>query len=178
MFVWGRASIIENAISAIRTMEKHNPALARKAAVAPPAEGPKGRRSAAAVIHCYVIWRFSPQAELARRFLVDLVGASEQALQASEFHNCPAFAGAVKNFSGKLAAEKVAPGRYRLLGEAERWSGWPGYPGYTTPAIEETVQRAVVPRMFARAVRGEQSAEDAVKQAEAEMKRIFARWAR
>jgi hypothetical protein len=32
--------------------------------------------------------------------------------------------------------------------------------------------------MFARAVRGEQSGEEAARQAEGEMKRIFARWQR
>jgi multiple sugar transport system substrate-binding protein len=44
-------------------------------------------------------------------------------------------------------------------------------------AIDEAVHRFVVPRMFARAARGEQAPEAAVRQAEAELKQLFARWA-
>ena len=41
-FVWGQASIIQNAISAVRSMEKSNPGLAKKVVLAPPAAGPGG----------------------------------------------------------------------------------------------------------------------------------------
>jgi multiple sugar transport system substrate-binding protein len=65
-----------------------------------------------------------------------------------------------------------------VLADAEKWSASPGYPGYWTPGIDESFTTSVIPSMFARAARGEQTPEDSAKQAEAEMRRIFARWTR
>jgi multiple sugar transport system substrate-binding protein len=186
VFVWGRASIIENAISAIRTMEKHNPELAKKVLLAPPAAGPSRRLAGVHVLHCYVLWKFSDKAELAKRFLVDLLAAAGEGFRASEFYNLPCFPRAVPDLPRKLAAGKTgpvrkhAPGappdRYALLAEADRWSAGPGYPGYVTPGVDETVQRGVIPAMFARAARGDMNAEASVRTAEVEMRRIFAKW--
>jgi multiple sugar transport system substrate-binding protein len=187
VFVWGRASIIENGISAIRSMEKHNPELARKVVLASPAAGPVGRLTGAHILHCYVLWKFSDKGDLARRFLVDLVAAAGAGFRASEFYNLPCFPGGVPDLARKLV-EKPGPARrggvrqpgnrYALLAEADRWSACPGHPGYVTPAIDETVQRGVIPAMFARAARGDQSPEASVRTAEVEMRRIFARWSR
>jgi multiple sugar transport system substrate-binding protein len=193
VFVWGRASIIENAISAMRSMEKHNPELALRAALAPAAAGPRARLAAVHVVHCYVVWRFSERAELAKRFLVDLAAAAQDGFRSSEFYNLPSFARAVPDLPRRLLAgakgpgtkgsgpkdpSRQPPGRYALLADAEQWSAAPGHPGYLTPAIDEIVQRSIIPAMFARAARGEQTAEDAVRTAEVEMRRVFSRWTR
>jgi len=187
-FLWGQASIIQNAISAIRSMEKSNPELVRKAALAPPAAGPAARLAATNVLHCYAIWKFSDKAELAKRFLLDLIAAADDGFRASEFYNLPAFPRAVRDLAKKLGGAKTTtpprPGvamptdRYALLAEADRWSVAPGHPGYFTPAIDETLQRGIIPLMFARAARGEQTPEASVRAAEAEMRRIFTRWQR
>ncbi len=185
MFIWGRASIIENAISAMRSMEKHNPELARHAALALPAAGPAARLAGAHVLSCYVVWRSSDKIELAKRFLLDLVAAGPDAFRASEFYNLPTFPGAVPNLE-RLLRERppgpdgaAAPGdRYAVLAGADRWSAVAGHPGYATAAIDDTVQRGVIPTMFARVARGERSAEESVREAEAEMRRIFARRAK
>jgi multiple sugar transport system substrate-binding protein len=185
-FVWGQASIVQNAISAIRSMERSNPLLAAKAVLAPPAAGPAGRLAAANVIHCYVLWKFSDKADLAKRFLIDLVAAAETSFRASEFYNLPCFPKAVPDLARKLgtpqpgSGRKPAPGtpddRYVLLAEAAEWSSNPGHPGYVTPAVDETFQRGIIPAMFARAARGDQSPEASVRTAEVEMRRIYARW--
>ena len=186
-FVWGQASIIQNPISAIRSMEKGNPELARKALLAPAASGPAGRLGPAHVVHCYVIWKFSDKGELARRFLIDFLAAAGESFRASEFYNLPCFPKAVPNLPRMLAAgnggaaKKGAgprPDRYALLADADRWSAAPGHPGYLTPAIDETMGRGVIPAMFARAARREQTPEASVSVAEAEMRRIFGRWNR
>jgi multiple sugar transport system substrate-binding protein len=195
-FLWGQASIIQNAISAIRSMEKSNPELARKAALAPPAAGPAARLAPANVLHCYMLWKSSDKIDLAKRFLLDLVAAGDESFRASEFYNLPAFPRAVHDLARKLGAAKsapaprpgaapparaqvaAAPGRYALLAEAGRWSAAPGYPGHFTPAIDETVQRGIIPLMFARVARGEQSPEASVRAAEVEMRKIFERWQR
>jgi multiple sugar transport system substrate-binding protein len=174
-FVWGRASVIQNAISALRQAEKQSPSVAKSAALARAAAGPAARLMAPNVIHCYVIWKFAENADLARRFLVDLVAAYDDAFQTSEFYNFPAFSKAVRNLRGRLAADRQSPQSYVTLADADTWTVAPGHPGYQSPAIEETRVKSVIPKMFARAARGEQSPRDAVSQAEAEMKRIFAR---
>jgi multiple sugar transport system substrate-binding protein len=187
VFLWGRASIIENGISAIRSMERNNPDLARKVVLGPPAAGPSGRLTGTHVLHCYVVWKFSDKADLAKKFLVDLMAAAEAAFRASEFYNLPSFARAVPDLARKLMGRPSParnPGgdpavdRYALLAGADRWSASPGHPGYVTPAVDETVQRGVIPAMFARAARGEMSAEASVRTADVEMRRIFARWTR
>jgi multiple sugar transport system substrate-binding protein len=187
-FVWGQASIIQNPISAIRSMEKGNPELARKAMLAPAAAGPAGRFGPAHVVHCYVIWKFSDKGDLARRFLIDFLAAAGESLRASEFYNLPCFPRAVHDLPrmigagnggpAKKGASGSPPDRYGLLADAERWSSAPGHPGYFTPAIDETIGRGVIPAMFARAARREQTPEASVRAAEAEMRRIFGRWSR
>ena len=175
-FVWGRVSIIQNAISAIRQAEKQSPSVARKSALARAAAGPAARLAAPNLVHVYVIWKFAENADLARRFLVDLVAAYDDAFLASEFYNLPAFSRAVTNLRGKLAADRQSPQSYLMLADAETWTVSPGHPGYFSPAIEETLSKGVIPKMFARAARGEQSPAESVRQAEAEMQRIFTRW--
>src|SRR5262249_21158453 len=56
-FVWGRASVIQNAISALRQAEKQSPSVAKSAALTRAAAGPVARLMAPNVIHCYVIWK-------------------------------------------------------------------------------------------------------------------------
>jgi multiple sugar transport system substrate-binding protein len=125
-----------------------------------------------------VIWKFAENQDMAKKFLVDLVAAASEAFVTSEFCNYPAFAKAVPDLRGKLGGDKQNPQAYLVLADAEKWSAYPGYPGHWTPAIDETFTTFVIPNMFARAARGEMSPEDSARQAETEMKRIFARWAR
>ncbi len=175
-FVSGKGSIIQNAISAIRTAEKQAPDVAKASALAPPAAGPKTRLGSEHLLHCYVVWKFAENQEMAKKFVVDLVASYNDAFLASEFYNFPSFSKSVTDLKGKLAADKVDPQRYVFLADAEKWSAYPGYPGYTTSAIDEAFNTFVIPNMFARVAKGEQSPEDSAKQAEAELKRIFAKW--
>ncbi len=176
-FVSGRGSIIQNAISAIRTAEKQAPEVAKKTMLAPPAAGPRARLASEHLLHCYVIWKFAENQEMAKKFLVDLIAAYNDVFMASEFYNFPSFSRSVSDLKGKLAADRYHPHAYSILAEAEKWSAYPGFPGYTTAAIDEAFNTFVIPRMFARVAKGEQRPEDSAKQAEAEMKRIFAKWA-
>src|SRR5262249_26786625 len=70
-YVYGRGSVIQNAISALRTAEQQAPDIARKTGLAPAPAGPHARLAAAHVIHCYVVWKFAENPELAQRFLID-----------------------------------------------------------------------------------------------------------
>jgi multiple sugar transport system substrate-binding protein len=175
-FVSGKGHIIQNAISAIRTMEKQDPELAKKAGLMSPAAGPKRRMASEHLLHCYVVWKFGENPEMAKKFVIDLVANYNDAFMASEFYNFPSFSKSVSDIKGKLAADKYHPEDYVLLADAEKWSAYPGYPGHTTAGIDECFNTFVIPDMFARVAKGEMSAEDSAKQAEADMKRIFAKW--
>ncbi len=177
-YVSGRGSIIQNAVSALRTAERQSPDVARKTALAPTAAGPRARLACAHLVHCYVVWKFAEQPELAKRFLMDLVAAAADAFRESEFYNLPAFSRAMPELKGKLAADKHTPKTYGVLADAEAWSAVPGHPGPASAAIDEAVNRFVIPRMFIRVARGEQGPEASAGQAGAEMKQIFARWAK
>ncbi len=178
LYVWGHGSIIQNAVSALRQAEKQNPDVARRTALARAAAGPAAALAAPNVVHAYVIWKFATHPDLATRFLADLVGASTDAFVASEFYNFPSFTKSVPGLAARLTGDRHTAQVYGVLADAESWTASPGYPGYLTPAVEETFHRAIIPRMFARAARGEQTPSESVQQAEAEMRRIFGRWAR
>ena len=68
------------------------------------------------------------------------------------------------------------PDKYKVLGNVLDWATNVGYPGYGTAAIDEAFKAWVIPTMFAKVARGDETAENAAKAAEEEYKRIFARW--
>ena len=51
-----------------------------------------------------------------------------------------------------------------------------GYPGYTNPAISEIYTKGTVSTMFARAATGQLAPEEALDQADKEMRQIFQKW--
>jgi len=56
------------------------------------------------------------------------------------------------------------------------WATNVGYPGYATAAIDESFKTWVIPTMFAKVARGDETPENAAAAAEQEYKRIFDRW--
>ena len=129
------------------------------------------------VQHCYFVWNFSEQRSLAEQFLVDLVTDYREAFLHSEFYNLPTFPGAIGDIGGLLAADPAEPkGKYSVLADADRWFTNEGHPGHDNAAIEEVVNDYIVPKMFGAAVRGELSPQESVRQTEAQVKQIFAKW--
>jgi multiple sugar transport system substrate-binding protein len=63
-----------------------------------------------------------------------------------------------------------------VLSDVLTWATNIGYPGYATAAIDEAFNTFVIPTMFAKAARDEMTAEAAVKAADTELRRIFAKW--
>lgn len=174
----GKGSLILNRISAIRAVEKQDPGLAERIALAPLPAGPAGRLGPAAGVGVYVIWRFAKHQELAKRFLVDLALNYREAFMRSESSNLPAFPGATRDLDQLLSSDRAAqpPGKYTLLADAKSWSTNIGHPGHASAAMDEVFNQFIVPKMFAAAARGEMSAEEAVAAAEAQIKPIFEKW--
>ncbi|MFB3814876.1 MAG: ABC transporter substrate-binding protein [Terriglobales bacterium] len=174
----GRVSYVANAISVTRTAEKENPDMSKKIQIVKAPAGPAARLACEHVMDCYVIWNFAENKEGAQQFLVDLINNFAEAFKASEFYNFPCFAKTVPDLEKLLANDpKGQPSdKYKVLADALSWSTNVGHPGYATAAISEVFSTFVVPTMFAKAARGQVSPEQAAKDAEAEVKRIFAKW--
>ena len=175
----GRGSLVLNAISALRTAEQQDPDLASKIALAPAPLGPAGDRPRGAyVMGSYVIWKFTPQPELAKQFLVDLTLAYRDAFLHSSFYNLPAFPGAVPDLAELVAADPAArpSNKYTRLADATSWSTNIGSPGVLNAAIDEVLNLFLLSKMFSAAARGQMSAAEAVAAAEAEMRPIFNKW--
>jgi multiple sugar transport system substrate-binding protein len=173
----GRASFILNAISAIRAIETQDPELASKIQLLPVPQGPRGSLGPY-VVGVYVIWKFAENAEAAKQFLVDLALNYREAFIRSDFYNLPSFPETIKDLPDLVANDARAKpaGKYALLAQATDWTTNVGHPGYTNAAVDEVFNQYLVPKMFAAAARGEMTAEDAVRAAEAQMKPIFDKW--
>ena len=70
----------------------------------------------------------------------------------------------------------VPPNKYAVLGDVLNWATNVGYPGYASAAVDEVFNTFVIPTMFAKAAKDEMTPEAAVKAADAEVRRIFAKW--
>jgi multiple sugar transport system substrate-binding protein len=173
----GRTAMIVNAVSALRAITDQDPSLAERIALLPCPAGPAGRRACYST-GTYVIWRFSKNQETAKRFLVDLAVGYRKAFVESGFYNLPAFPGAVPELAQMVSHDDRAkpPDAYALLAHASDWSTNLGHPGYDNAAIGEVFDQYLVPKMFATAAKGEMTAEEAVKVAEAQMRPIFDTW--
>jgi multiple sugar transport system substrate-binding protein len=174
----GQGSMTLNPLSATRAVEKQDPGLAAKLALAPVPAGPASRIGVHSVTSVYVIWRFAENQEAAKQFLVDLAVSYREAFLRSELFNVPAFPGAAADLADLFAGDDQAqpPGKYGLLARATSWSTNVGHPGTANAAIDEVFNQFLIPKMFAAAARGEMSPDEAVRTAESEIKPIFDRW--
>src|SRR5262245_3940558 len=179
MMLAGRASFVCNAISVPRTAERENPAMAAKIGLVPALAGPVRRIAAEHVMNCYVIWKFAENIEGAKQFLVDLVGNFASVFRESEFYNFPCYPTTVPDLKTQLENDpKAEPrGKYAVLADVLDWATNVGFPGFATPGIDEVFNTFVIPTMFARAARGEQTPEAAAEAGQREVERIFKKWA-
>lgn len=66
--------------------------------------------------------------------------------------------------------------KYKVLEDVLDWATHVGYPGYSNAAIDEIFGTWVLNVMFAKAATGAATPKEAIKEAEAACKRIFAKW--
>ncbi|MGH9154645.1 MAG: ABC transporter substrate-binding protein [Acidimicrobiales bacterium] len=169
----GTGSLIVNAISALRAIENQNPQLAGAVNLAPTPAGPAGRHGVYFVA-TFVIWKFSPNQDLAARFLVDHAIGYREAFERSRFYNMPSFAGSTPDLAALLGADPS--GKYGVLAGATDWTVNLGWPGRANAAVDQVLNEFIVPDMFRAAARGERTPAEAVADAEARMRPIFDRW--
>jgi multiple sugar transport system substrate-binding protein len=140
--------------------------------------GPAQRLGPAWGLATAFIWSFAENIEGAKQFVVDYIGSSRQAFTASEFQNMPIWPGAVPDLANMVAAgpDSGTGGKYGLLKDADSWTTNVGYPGLTSAWIAEVFDRGLISMMFARAATGQLTPEDALDQADSELRRIFQDW--
>ena len=176
----GKGSLIVNAISPIRRAEDLTMPFRRELWIWPIPSGPGGRMSLGQYTAVYSVWKFAKNREAAEKFIADVCLAASEATPASRFFNYPSFPGAhpLKQIYKAAAADTHPPkGKYSILTTvASKYTRNVGYPGHANAAVQETLDRFLVPRMFAQVSQGTLSAEDSVRATAAEMKGIWAKW--
>jgi multiple sugar transport system substrate-binding protein len=172
----GKVSYVANSISR-QAEREHNP-LDSKIMVSRALKGPVRRIAAEHVMNCYVVWNFAEEKDLAQKFLIDWMDHFHEGFVAGQFYNFPCFPSTVPDLQKEIATDPRAtpPDKYKVLGDVLDWATNVGYPGYATAAIDEAFTTWVIPTMFAKVARGDETPENAAKAAEEEYKRIFARF--
>lgn len=196
----GRASYILNSISAYRSAQQDVPDIARDVFFGPALAGPDGTALVNAhVIYNYVIPQHTPNADTAKQFILDLSENYDQAMYHSKLYNSPSFfetpvpdgdrgyetvsgASTLRDLheawfdDDPFRLEDEAEGKLQPLKNAVEWTTNVGHPGVTNPAIAEAFNTFVIPNMFARAVRGDQTPEESIRTAADEARGIFDGW--
>jgi multiple sugar transport system substrate-binding protein len=182
----GELSYILNSISAYRSLQKVDPEAADNIGFVQALKGPRGDQHASAHLwYIYVIPKYvpeGPQLEAAKAFLLYHTAHYNEAVFNSELYNFPAYKSTVPELFGKdgwLANDPFGSrpkDKLTVLQTAENWVTYLGYPGPSNPAVAEVYATHIIPTMMGKVARGEMSAEDAVAEAETQIKDIFAKW--
>ncbi len=176
--VSGKLSVVLNAISTTRTAEKENPDISRKIQLTKALRGPVRAIGLEHVMQCFVIWKFAENIEGSKKFLIDYVTNFRSAFVEGEFYDFPCFPKTVPDLPKLISNDPKAhpPDKYKVLEDVLNWATNVGYPGYSTAAIDEMYGTWVLNVMFAKAASGAATPEEALKEADAASKRIFAKW--
>lgn len=175
-----RTSCSMNGVGLLRTAEMENPATAKQIWIQAPLLGRNGMGVTALphVTNCSAIWNFAENTEGAKKFVAHLADISSDGYEQSKGCNFPIYPKAVPDLVVRLEkdAQSDPPYKYYQLKDALHWTPNLGVPGVPTPAFMEIFNTSVVPRMVARMLKGDQSAEDAAASGAAEMQRIIEKW--
>ena len=130
------------------------------------------------VTNCSVVWNFAKNQTGATKFVADLVDTSRAGYEKSLGCNFPIYPKTVPDIIVRLNKDPKAdpPSKYTALKDALHWTPNLGVPGYATPAFMEIFTTSLVPKLVARVISGQQSAEDAAKAGKEEMQRIVDKW--
>jgi multiple sugar transport system substrate-binding protein len=174
----GKGSLALNAISITRTAEKKDSEMSKKIWVDKSPAGPVRRMGQQHVMFVYLIWKFAENIKGAKQFLVDYIGNFRKVFLASEFYNFPCFPNTVPDLKTLIAYDPKAdpPDKYKVLEDAQEWATNVGYPGYANAATDEIYGTWLITTMFEKAATGKATPQDAIKEAEAKCKHIFATW--
>ncbi|GAA1583993.1 ABC transporter substrate-binding protein [Kribbella sancticallisti] len=175
----GQMSFIVNSISAWRTAQEANPEVADDIYFVPALKGPKAALAAQHVMYNWIVPNHAKNVDAAKEFLLHYTDNLAPAAYHSKLYDLPAFPKVVPQLNswldndpfGARPANKLA-----VLKNAIEWSTNVGHPGPANTAIGEVFATFIIPNMYAKAARGELTAEQAVADAERQIKPIFDKW--
>ncbi|GIE94492.1 ABC transporter substrate-binding protein [Paractinoplanes rishiriensis] len=177
--VAGKMSYIVNSISAWRTSQGTNPQVADDVHFVPALRGPAGQFAAQHVLYNWIVPKHARNPDAAKEFLLHYTGNFAAATYASKLYDFCAFDGRTPGLKGWLASDPFGgkpADKLSLLADATAWSVNIGHPGPANTAEGEIFNTFVIPNMFARVARGEQTAQQSVSAAEAQVNAVFTKW--
>jgi multiple sugar transport system substrate-binding protein len=174
----GEGCLTLDTISIPRATESLKLPFASNLQLAPVPEGPAGRLGPSFGFRPYIIWQFAENVEGAKQFLIDYVANARRAFLASGFQNMPILPATVADLASVVAADSSAspPNKYNIVAQAGTWTTNIGHPGYTNAAIGEIFIKGLLPTMFAQAATGRLTPEEALDQADGQVRQIFDKW--
>jgi ABC-type glycerol-3-phosphate transport system substrate-binding protein len=179
--VGGKLSYIVNSISAYRTTQKVNPQQANDTFFIKALKGPADALAAQHVMYNRIVPTFSKSVDAAKAFLLHYTENYARATWESELYDFPAFNKLVPELNDWLNNDPFGsepPDKLAVLASALDWSTNVGRHGNANTAIGEVFGTFIVPDMYARAARDEQSPQESVDRAESEVQAIFEKWRR
>ena len=179
----GQLSYIVNSISAWRTAQEANPAVADDIFFVPALKGPDTALAAQHVLYNWIVPKHAKNPDAAKEFLLHYTANMAHATYNSKLYDFPAFVDTVPQLDAWLENDPFSTTNKKKLAfmkidDALKWSTNVGHPGPASTAVGEVFNTYVIPNMMARAARGEQSPRDSVVQAEREIKTIYEKWRR
>jgi multiple sugar transport system substrate-binding protein len=177
--VAGKLSYAVNSISAYRTAQGTNVTVADDISFVPALRGTQGALAAQHVMYNWIIPKHAANADAAKEFLLHYTANFAAATYASKLYDFCAWDKLTPQLSGWLGSDPFGSkpaDKLNFLAKATDWSTNIGHPGPSNTAEGEVFNTFVIPNMFARAARGQVSARQAVAEAEAQIKPIFAKW--
>ena len=143
----GRLCWTLNPISALRTIEKEKPDLAKNLAIGLPLSGPKGRFALVSP-SVWGVMNWSESAPAAKAMIREYFSVFPEAVRASEGYNQPL----LKEFRKKPMPILGEDQRLTVLQDFDQLARASGHPGPPTPASAEVEANWIVGLMIGRAV--------------------------
>ena len=165
----GKASWIQNPISALRTIEKDTPDLAKKIFISNPPAGPKGRHMLVAV-NAWAIANWASSVPAAKAFLNDYYQVLLEGFKASEGYNQPM----LKDYRKKPMPILGEDPKLSLLQDTDQFAHVAGWPGPPSAAAGEVESNWIVPLMVGRAVQ-DGNIDGAIEWAASRIQAIYAK---
>jgi len=162
----GRIAWTLNPISALRTIEKEKPDLAKNIAIQNPPGGPKGRFASCSVA-VWGVMSWSQSAAQAKAFVSEYFDQYLEGVKVSEGYNQPLLG----NFRKKPMPILGEDPRLTQLQDFHQLARVAGHPGPPTPAAAEVESNWIIPLMVGRAIQG--GPDDAAKWAQERVEQIY-----
>jgi ABC-type glycerol-3-phosphate transport system substrate-binding protein len=175
----GQLSYILNSISAWRTSQESDPDVANDIFFTRALRGPGDARVASHVMYNWIIPSYVANPEAAKAFLLHYTDNLDVVAWQSKLYDFPAYPDVVPDLGKWLRSDPFGaapPDKLALLETAVDWSTNVGHPGPANTAEGEVFARFIIPNMFARAARGEVTPQQAVAEADAQIRPIFDNW--